>query len=253
MADDFQLFTSLRYDPLLLEVPARGLEHAGWNYANKSALYMLDYHRDRMLRAATHWSWDAAVRALEGESGLKHLEETVLNHVGDRQQQSPLRVRVAINRDGEMSVISGPVPELTLGNLFPARLPSPDGDQDSEVEANIPSTSPAFQVLVDGPETNRSEFTHFKTTKREAYDSARQRAQLNLADKKEVLIVNKTDGSVMEGSLTTVYFWRDGKWVTPAVSPEYSQLKGSGGQNGTSRRWALERYVYRPSITCSGI
>ena len=37
----------------------------------------------------------------------------------------------------------------------------------------------------------------------------------------------------MEGSLTSLFFRRAGKWVTPAVS--------SGGQAGTTRRWLLEK------------
>lgn len=35
-----------------------------------------------------------------------------------------------------------------------------------------------------------------------------------------------------EGSLTSVYFARGGRWVTPPVD--------SGGQAGTTRRWALD-------------
>ena len=42
-------------------------------------------------------------------------------------------------------------------------------------------------------------------------------------------------GEVMEGTLTTPYFWREGGWVTPR--------EGCGGNRGTTRRWALERGV----------
>ena len=41
------------------------------------------------------------------------------------------------------------------------------------------------------------------------------------------------DGDIMEGSLTTPYFWRGGAWVTPKAE--------SGGNLGTTRRWAVER------------
>lgn len=37
----------------------------------------------------------------------------------------------------------------------------------------------------------------------------------------------------MEGSITTPYFWRGERWVTPSAD--------SGGNLGTTRRWALER------------
>jgi 4-amino-4-deoxychorismate lyase len=39
----------------------------------------------------------------------------------------------------------------------------------------------------------------------------------------------------LEGSLTSVYFWRQGQWTTPPVDV------GLGGQRGTTRRWALEK------------
>ncbi len=40
------------------------------------------------------------------------------------------------------------------------------------------------------------------------------------------------ENEVMEGSITTPYFWRRGRWVTPPES--------AGGNIGTTRRYALE-------------
>ncbi|KAL2023782.1 hypothetical protein VTK56DRAFT_1049 [Thermocarpiscus australiensis] len=152
-----------------------------------------------------------------------------------------MRVRISITSDGELGISATPVPETPLTNLFPQRLPNPGEDQDNEENGNIPSKSPEYEVLVDGLGTTRSEHTHFKTTKRNVYDGARQRARISLPDKKEVLLINQANGAVMEGSVTTVYFWRGGRWATPAVSKGYSPEKGSGGQDGTTRRWALEK------------
>lgn len=36
----------------------------------------------------------------------------------------------------------------------------------------------------------------------------------------------------MEGTLTTPYFFREGRWITPAEE--------CGGNRGTTRRWALD-------------
>ena len=63
------------------------------------------------------------------------------------------------------------------------------------------------------------------------YDAARAQSLATAADV-EVLVVNER-GEVMEGSLTTPYFWREGRWLTPR--------EGCGGNRGTTRRWALER------------
>ncbi|GAB1315096.1 Aminodeoxychorismate lyase [Madurella fahalii] len=240
MADNFQLFSSLRHDPALTQVASSGPDHAAWNRANASPLYMLDYHRDRMLRAATHWGWDAAVEVLRGDAGLKRLVAFIMSSIG-HDQKAPLKVRISITKEGQLGIDVGPVPETPLANLFPDKLPSPKQTPSHEQTGTIPLKIPEYEVLVDGQGTSRSEHTHFKTTRRAAYDAARQRAQISLPDKKEVLLVNMADGAVMEGSVTTVYLWRNGKWVTPAVSPQYSPGMGSGGQDGTTRRWALER------------
>ena len=96
-------------------------------------------------------------------------------------------------------------------------------------------------------------------------DGARARAAPPLAppDPREVLLVNE-DGLVMEGSISTCYFWRGGRWVTPVVSAPYTEVDaatgpggsgpdpGSGGNDGTTRRWALKRYVSPDDVVESG-
>ncbi|KAK3942325.1 aminodeoxychorismate lyase [Diplogelasinospora grovesii] len=240
MAADFQIFTSLRYDPVLLEAPAAGMEHAGWNYTHASPVYMLDFHRDRMLRAATHWNWDAAVEVLSGDLGLERLNKLIIQAVG-QDQRSPMRVKVTVSKDGSLGCEMSETPKLQLSNLFPTRLPAPR-ENSAIAGRHLPPRSPEYEVFVDDVKTSASEYTHFKTTKRVMYDAARQRARILPTDKKEVLIINHADGSIMEGSLTTPYFWRGGRWVTPPVSSTYSPEAGSGGQDGTTRRWMLERY-----------
>ncbi|KAK0727075.1 putative 4-amino-4-deoxychorismate protein [Lasiosphaeria miniovina] len=245
MVANFQLFSSLRYDAALLQVADSPLNDSGWNRVNKSPFYMLDFHRDRMLRAATHWGWDAAVEALSGDAGLQRLEEALAGAIGEKQS-APLRVRVVISEQGAIEIVTGKVLETTLSNLYPAKLPVPGEAPTGPSEPNsrqttTPSKVPTYEVVVDESGTARSEYTHFKTTKRAMYDVARQRARISPTDAKEVLIVYDVDGHVMEGSTTTPYFWRGGRWVTPAVSSQYSLDSGSGGQDGTTRRWILEK------------
>ena len=65
------------------------------------------------------------------------------------------------------------------------------------------------------------------------YTTARSRAGIHsFREPAEVVLVNPA-GELMEGSLTSVYFFRDGKWVTPSIA--------SGGQIGTTRRWLIEQ------------
>ncbi|EEU45440.1 uncharacterized protein NECHADRAFT_40658 [Fusarium vanettenii 77-13-4] len=235
MSDEFSLFTSLRYDPKLQKLRQQGLNGKGWNFENESPLYMLDFHRDRLLRAATHWNWQPAIDRLSGVSGLQSLAQ-LINEAVKSPPGTPLRLRIVVSREGDIKVEKFNVPETPLENLLPSRLPVPS----SASLADEPTKSPTYTLLVDQTSTLRSEYTHFKTTKRAMYDAAGQRAGVSPTDLAEVLVINQDDGSVMEGTRTTPYFWRDGRWVTPPISAKFSWDEGSGGQDGTSRRWALE-------------
>lgn len=253
MAENFQLFTSLRFDWTMRPLGETHQGDLGWNSEAPSPIYMLTYHRDRMFRAASHWGWTKAVETIDGPEGLNRLHQFVLqtlqHNLGDRWGPDilPMRVKVLLTKDGELSLEHSPVPATTLANLFPCQLPAPDDCEDrrtsiGEQRLGPLKLTPPYDVHIDADCTSPSEFTHFKTTKREMYDQARQRAGLKITDTtKEVLIVNTTDGSIMEGSLTTPYFWRDGRWVTPRVSKSFGARDGAGGQDGTTRRWALER------------
>ncbi|KAG5934222.1 hypothetical protein E4U53_000733 [Claviceps sorghi] len=239
MSTSFALFTSLRYDVNLRQVPSKGIKHAGWNYHNESPLYMLDYHRDRLLRAATHWGWQQAIDKLAGDNGLRLLAEAAQDAVGPEDSE-PLRLRITVTREGEMGFQRFKTPASAMGNLFPETLPAPGTTPD----AGQPQVPPLFTVVVDDMDSSRSEYTHFKTTNRAVYEEARTRAGIGStrpADAVEVLITSDQDRFIMEGSITTPYFWRDGRWVTPPVSQAFSREHGSGGNDGTTRRWALER------------
>lgn len=240
--DGFQLFTSLRCDLELLKVPDQKRDDVGWN-KNPSPFYMLDFHRDRMLKAAVHWGWDAAIKTLEGEDGLRNLEAFLTTNVPE-VADSPQRAKILLGRDGVLSVEKGPTDPARLSNLFPPYLPAPQSpdSMDPMGRGKLPEKNFEYEVLVDKQSTVKSEFTHFKTTHRTMYDDARLRTSiLKFTDKTEVLLFNQDDGSIMEGSLTTPYFFRHGTWVTPPVPNEFDITQGSGGNNGTTRRWALER------------
>jgi len=96
----------------------------------------------------------------------------------------------------------------------------------------------AYSILIDSDSTGQSGHTILKTTYRPHYDASRARTLVvkeNPELVEEVLLHNPA-GQITEGSLTTPYFYRSGKWVTPPVHDE-----GHGGQRGTTRRWALEK------------
>lgn len=87
----FQLFTSLRYDPLLLQSTENSLPIL--NYVSPSPFYMLVYHRDRMLEAAQHFDFQSVAERLEDG---KALHEELLKRVGEHLRHEgkdvPLKV-----------------------------------------------------------------------------------------------------------------------------------------------------------------
>lgn len=237
--DSFQIFTSIRYDPALLKVPDFGFANTGWNQ-EPSPFYMLDFHRDRMLRAAIYWKWEAAIATISGEEGLENLKR-FLQSITSELDDSPHRVMITLAQDGSLAHQISSLPVTGLSNLLPDWLPSPNLEDSDQVKAGkTPTKDSVYEIVLDNQKTAKSEFTHYKTTSREMYNGARKRAHINPGDKKEALLVNE-DGHIMEGTITTPYFWRGEKWVTPPVPAQFNASRGSGGNDGTTRRWALER------------
>ena len=234
----FKLFTTLRYDPLLLKAHNNpSFTHAGWNYTHRSPCYMLDLHRDRILRAATYWHWAAVLPLLSGSPGLTTLETAIDAFLGSPcrggDDARAYRLRVLVNEQAELKFEKADEAPRPLEALFPSALSAEKAGDGG------PGRGPAFDVVLDREGTERSAYTHYKTTRRQMYDDARERAGLRVGEPKEVIIVNGADGSVMEGSVTTPYFLRGGTWVTPPVPSVFAEENGGAGQDGTTRRWAL--------------
>ncbi|KFY11207.1 hypothetical protein V492_04583 [Pseudogymnoascus sp. VKM F-4246] len=180
---NFQLFTSLRFDPRLLECAANTTVGPA-----PSPFYMLSLHRDRMLEAAQHFGWSQAEARLSGSSGLEDLLKTLKASV-DTSSTTPKRVKALIDRHGEISVESSETPSRPLRGLFPTRLPPPGqapprvspltggalslGADDSTAQQGPgygePSRDQAWPVLLDPVGTEPSLFTSYKTTKGGAY------------------------------------------------------------------------------------
>ena len=95
-------------------------------------------------------------------------------------------------------------------------------------------------VYMDTVATPSSIFTSFKTTSRDHYNSARERAGIHSrAEPKEVILYNEKD-EVTEGSVSNVAFWVDGGWLAP--SPD------TGCLPGTTSRWLIERHLLKEGI-----
>lgn len=243
---DFQAFTTLLYDPRLLDIASQGFTTTEWNQ-KPSPWYMLDFHRDRLTKTVQHFDWPTAEKVLEGL--VDHLDQAAQD-----KEKRAYRVKILLTEHGhlgsEWASLAGPA--VPLNNLFPSLLPAPRdtgaADARETDTSKPPSQEAGWRVVLDSGRTTASTFTHHKTTARDVYAAATARSGASLPRKTEVLLVNGRDGSVMEGSVTTAYFWRSGRWVTPPVSPGYRPGSGSGGNEGTTRRWALETRLVEEEV-----
>lgn len=209
---------------------------------------MLVFHRDRILQAAEHFGWAEAAEKIKGPKGLAHLLQELEKSI-NIQSAIPFRVKVLLDHHGIITVEHNPLPVTSEFNLYPRRIPPPRSAEKTKVSPltggalevgaggtihGDPESGDVWIVVPDTIRTKPSSYTTYKTTKRDMYTDARERVGIkDFSEKKEVLILSDNDGEIMEGSLTSVYFWRDGRWETPPVN--------SGGQAGTTRRWALDR------------
>lgn len=222
-SQSFQIISTLRYDPNLPRA-VNSLRHVGaraFPASLRTPYYLLPYHQDRLRNAAQYFRWSNASRFLEQDlAQFTQYLDSFIPHKGQCW-----RLRIVVDQNGGCNVEATPTAPIELENFFVPFMISPD--------------IPRWRVLVDTNSTVPSGLTTYKTTAREDYTAARARVGLvSLQDATEVLLVNP-NYEVMEGSITTPYLRRrkhsgeDGpEWITPPLS--------SGGNAGTSRRYALD-------------
>lgn len=187
-----------------------------------------------------------------------------------------------------MTAEFGPVPPVPLTTLYPPSL-SPPNQPTHRHPANTTPHSPQigdsepdvpeWVFRLDTAPTPSTPFTLLKTTYRDFYDQSRKRAlPTNPAGNAytEVLLYNEVD-ELTEGTMTSLFLFRGGRWVTPPVgvpagefnsstlkadgegneNDDEGELRrpfagrwghsvrsakvGAGGQRGTTRRWALKK------------
>ncbi|KAK5117018.1 hypothetical protein LTR62_006739 [Meristemomyces frigidus] len=216
--DDRHIFTTLRYDPTLLSSPP----NTAASYGHPCAFYMLEHHFAR-LRAANGTTAPAGHPTALLRELSQAVEAWQAQHPG-KHEHPPLRLKHRIHSQTHHTTTEiAPTATLTNDQMFPSSLHIP--------ATHLPHTIP-WRIRLDNLPTQPTHSTAYKTSDRSSYDRARTSAGItSLADKTEVLLFNP-QGEIMDASISTPYFFREGKWVTPAAV--------CGGQQGTTRRWALE-------------
>ncbi|KAI4940743.1 hypothetical protein J4E86_010715 [Alternaria arbusti] len=273
--DEFQLFTSLRYDPLLLQSEENS--RAILNFVTPSPFYMLAYHRDRMVEAAQHFDFfEVEKRLKDGKALHEELLKRVQDEIKKTGKDEAMKLRLLFDKAANLTVEFTPIPAVPLSTLYPPSLdppnPSPPhhptntntttttepftpspltggalhlGPTDTlpAGDTSQPPPPPEWKIALDTAPTPSSPFTLLKTTKREMYDQSRERAlPPNPAGPayREVMLYNEVR-ELTEGTLTSLYLFRGGRWVTPPVgvpSGEFSSktLKDDGVDEGELRK-----------------
>jgi 4-amino-4-deoxychorismate lyase len=206
--ESFAITTSLRWDPgrSLLDSHPHALP--------------LRYHQARLIATARTFRLDRLESTLSGEAGIEYLRQRVMRHTS-QLAADPHKLTLNCRTDSTIDIVSSPA----LPPLYPFLLSAGPPPPTSAVEA----------IIYVAPHTTRaSPFTVHKTVHRPMYAAIRMATGISTAPptSEEVLLYNEMD-QVTEASLSTVYFWRNGQWVTPAGS--------CGGNHGASRMLALEQ------------
>ncbi|CAN9151217.1 unnamed protein product [Alternaria alternata] len=264
--NEFQLFTSLRYDPLLLRSDENS--RTILNFVTPSPFYMLAYHRDRMVEAAQHFDFfEVEKRLKDGEALHDELSRQVQEEIRKTGKDEAMKLRLLFDKAANLTVEFTPIPAVPLSTLYPPSLDPPkSGTQQHPADTfkpspltggalnlgpsdtlsaatSTPPAPPEWKIKLDTEPTPSSPFTLLKTTKREMYDQSRQRA---LPDNpagpayREVMLYNEVN-ELTEGTLTSLYLFRGGRWVTPPVgvpSGEFTSktLKNDGADEGELRK-----------------
>lgn len=213
------VFTTVRWDPLLATSPENTA--ASCNLA--CPFFLLEHQWTRLQIA----KWTSSLRSASPAELLQALQDAVAKWLADHPDKEieSLRVRHAIHLDGSTATEIRPLARVPLQRLFPTSLSRP---------ADLDKKSVSWEVLLDrdNPQTVSAR-TMYKTSDRSFYDKARANTGISSYDQNsEVLLIN-VENDIMDGSIATPYFFRNGQWVTPDAY--------SGGQQGTTRRWALEK------------
>ena len=229
--DDFDLVTSLRYDPKLLtsdfNTQVNGIE---------LPYLLFVYHVDRLLAAANAFQWPYARQALtapDAAARIRYACDDAVMHCPLTDKEKGLGLRVLLSSSGDLRVEAHPTRPLIKDPLFAARInpmtTSPD---------RLPPT--ILSVHIDTQPTSPSLFTAHKTTQRHLYNAAR--ARFGIVDRRsphEVLLYNERR-EVTECSVRNVAFWRGEGWVTPPTR--------CGGLPGVVRRYLLEHGYIKEGI-----
>lgn len=233
LAPDFRIITTLRHT-IIDEKDRRDCGPIVAACLDKEDA-LLHLHSDRLKEAASACGWHIVAKKIR-DDGRQLFSDALTQTSSAHEPTRPgcctiLRTRVVVDRQGGI-VSSHSVMEQNKGL---DQLPDDSFYQlPPSQPINVVGVAKLCTVYMDDRPTTRSIFTSHKTTYRVHYDEARSRRDITHCSPldKEIILFNE-EGAIMEASLCTTYFQRNGHWVVPSDE--------CGGNRSVTRRWAIER------------
>ncbi|GJJ15025.1 hypothetical protein Clacol_009298 [Clathrus columnatus] len=223
--EGFELFSSTRYDPALV--------NASWKPSSDEPhcpFLLLSFHLDRLQEAVRHFQWKDDIGIATGDPNIyRYIREQAEETVSKEENGSgtkPLRVRLVLSSRTGFRIECFPTVERPYDLLFLSTFQSTN----TNPLPSSPFPKPT-KVYLDTEPTPSSDFTSYKTTRRDHYNAARQRVGLTPSTVDGEVILFDEEGQITEGSTRNIALWRDARWVSPV----------GGGLKGVVRRWLLEQ------------
>jgi branched-subunit amino acid aminotransferase/4-amino-4-deoxychorismate lyase len=228
----FQIFTTIRYDPNTYINTKPIIDAINEMPLDASFFYLLKQHVEKLRRSGRFFGFPTDNLTLT--KLLHHL--TIALQSTDRLIAH--RVKVSVSKTGEYSIEFAALPKShTLNTKVPKyeEFQSNNNNNNNNINNNalefnnIPKYLcdwKDWNLYLDTEQTLPTPFTSFKTSNRKAYNDSRNRFNIIPGDHREVLL-HDMNGNVLEGSITSVAFWRQikdpltneitFKWITPQL------------------------------------
>jgi 4-amino-4-deoxychorismate lyase len=245
----FRIFTTLRHNQFnQVDLQNSTPTITAWKTADAK---LLDLHSGRLQASAQAFNWTEVATLFEQEGKpllSKHLDLAVARLSASVNEPAQgycraLRAHIDVSRDAgiDVSLIAmGEDKRLSFletdcFHILPPPTPSPASRslQSPSPDSALAAPPEYSQITVDSEPTPVTLFTAHKTSHRLVYDAARTRASITPCSPlaAEVLLYNEFY-EITEASVSTVYLYRGGRWITPAAE--------CGGNLSVTRRLALE-------------
>lgn len=235
---DFRIFTTLRFNR--------------WNTADichdDITLHkffdemLLGYHSERLQASARAFGWTEVVTRFErgGRRLLyEHIEEAVNRHSATNKGPArgycrAFRTRINVSRDARIDVLVADMGDDTEISVLHRDNFCKFDQVPPTHELTRQEMADFCRVGLDTLPTPPTIFTMHKTSHRDVYDAARSRADITRypPTSYEVLLYNPSN-EITEASLSSVYFYRGGRWITPAAE--------CGGNMSVTKRLMLQQ------------